>query len=182
MNRSRRAGLLLLVFGTALAVAAAARTAAPAVVIEGYSPVGPGSLSSPNSSVLATLILPPQQLRIELSLSQGLGLDFQLWDYQRRALVFSLSNISQVTITRQVPVRSVYNLTLSNPNSVSSMAWIRVTLYGVEWDVIILAGFSTIVGLSMISIEVVEKRLLPRLRNRVRGDAEASDLSIHRQL
>ena len=109
-------------------------------------------------------------------------MDFQLWDYQRRALVFSLSNISQVTITRQVPVRSVYNLTLSNPNSVSSMAWIRVTLYGVEWDVIILAGFSTIVGLSMISIEVVEKRLLPRLRNRVRGDAEASDLSIHRQL
>jgi hypothetical protein len=181
MNHSRRAGLLLLVFGSALAVAAAARTAAPAVVIEGYTPIGPGTLSSPNSSVLATLILPPQQIRIELSLSQGLGLDLQLWDCLRGALVLSLSNASQTTIIRQVPVRSLYNLTLSNPNNVSTLAWIRVTLYGVEWDVIVLAGFTTAVGLGLFAIKLVEKRLLPRLRKRVRDNPETSDLSIHRR-
>lgn len=151
MNRLSRLGFLVLVVGSALSLVGVFRTSTPIVLIEQYLLIGPGSTDHPNSTRPFTIHLPPQTLRMEFTLNQGIGLDFNIYDYHNPVPLLSFHNISQINAYWNIPYRTVYNLTWENPYPTNTLGWFRITAFSIERDLFSYTFLLVLIG-SLICI------------------------------
>ncbi len=155
MRKVLRVGTLLVVFGLAFLLSNAVRTGAPFVLTERYIIVGPGSVQAPNTTRLTTVVLPPQLFRLELTLNSGLGLHFEIRNHPGNLLVFALTDVNESLITWPIPMRSIYNITVANPHPVFTLAWIRITIFGIERDLFLSATIIAIAGIALMGTIVI---------------------------
>lgn len=130
------------------------RTTTPMVLLDQYE-----FFTSSTSRTLKASILPPQTLRIEIALNQGLGVDFKVQTLQNYTL-FALNNISQITYAHQIPVRMAYKFILTNPHALTTLVSIKITMYGLEPDLLLIATIVSVIGIILVTISLILRKLI----------------------